>query len=98
MVAVAYDVAVVCSPAQTDIDAVGGYVQLAGVFTDGVAADENRCRQRPVSRTGFFGGGERIGGSGPAQRSVRSVVVVEITELGQQYVEFVEGGRSWVGT
>ena len=62
-----------------------------------MAADENRCRQRPVSGTGFFGGGERVGGSGPAQRSVRSVVVVEVAELVEQCVEFVEGGRSGVG-
>ncbi len=50
VVCAADNVAVVSGPAQTDIDAVGRYVQLAGGFTDGMAADENRCGQRVVSR------------------------------------------------
>ena len=72
-------------PAQTDVDAIGRRrSSLPESCADGVAADEDRCGQRPVSGTGFFGGGERLGGSGPAQRPVRSVVVVEVAELVEQ--------------
>ena len=66
VVALAYDVADMSGPAQTDIDAVGRHVQLARGFTDGVAADENRCGQRPVSRAGFVGGSEGFSRGGSA--------------------------------
>ena len=60
------DVACMSGPAQTNANAIGRDVQIARPFAHGVAAYEHRFGQQPVSGTGFGGGMEGLGGSGPA--------------------------------
>src|SRR3954470_2179287 len=62
-----------------------------------MAGDENRGGQRSIDGACLLRGGKNLGWGGAAQRPVRAVVVVVLTELVEQFVEFGEGGRCRAG-